>query len=99
MPLYKLNEQAKADLVRIYQWGVLQYGIEKADAYFAALFEAFEAIAIAPLAYPSVAYIRAGYRRCVCGVDNIYYRITDEAVEIMAVLGRQDTGNFLRGQD
>ena len=99
MQSYRLNEEAKADLVRIYQWGILQYGIEKADTYFAALFEAFEAIATAPLFYPSVACIRTGYRRCVCGVDSIYYRIVDEAVEIIAILGRQDTGNLLHGRE
>ena len=92
---YKLNDVAAGDLVQIYQWGVLQYGIEKADAYFAALFEAFDSIATAPLSYPAVSHIRAGYRRCVCGVHSIYYRIVDETVEIMAVLGKQDAENLL----
>jgi toxin ParE1/3/4 len=95
MPPYKLSEAAAADLVQIYQWGVLQYGIEKADAYFAALFEAFQSIETAPLSYASVAHIRAGYRRCVCGAHSIYYRIVDETVEIMAVLGKQDAEHLL----
>lgn len=92
---YKVREAAADDLVRIYQWGIFQHGIEKADAYFAALFEAFESIATAPLSYASVSHIRAGYRRCVCGVHSIYYRIVDETVEIMAVLGKQDADNLL----
>ncbi|MFM7622254.1 MAG: type II toxin-antitoxin system RelE/ParE family toxin [Alphaproteobacteria bacterium] len=92
---YKLSEVAAADLVQIYQWGVLRYGIEKADVYFVALFEAFESIATAPLSYASVAHIRAGYRRCVCGANSIYYCIVDETVEIMAVLGKQDAENLL----
>lgn len=98
MPPYRLNEQAKADLVRIYQWSVLQYGIQRAEIYFAALFDAFTEIADAPLSYSSVKHIRKGYRRCVYGVDSIYYRIVDETVEIMAVLGRQDTEKLLQGR-
>jgi toxin ParE1/3/4 len=40
--------------------------------------------------YPSVDSIRPGYRRSVCGVDNIFYRLSeDETVEIIAILGRQ----------
>jgi len=93
---YKLSEEAKEDLVRVYQWGVLQYGLQKADNYFASFYEAFEQIALAPLSYPSVDYIRQGYRRKVRGVDNIYYRINDNIVEIMAVLGKQDAENLLQ---
>jgi toxin ParE1/3/4 len=38
-----------------------------------------------------VDYIKSGYRRYVCGSDNIYCRITSGVVEIMAILGSQDT--------
>jgi toxin ParE1/3/4 len=37
------------------------------------------------------AYIHEGYRRCVCGVDSIFYRVVDDKVEIMSILGWQDT--------
>jgi toxin ParE1/3/4 len=42
-----------------------------------------------------VDYIRKGYRCRVCGVDNIYYRIEDNTVEIMNILGNQDTSEAL----
>jgi toxin ParE1/3/4 len=41
--------------------------------------------------YQAVEFIRKGYRRSVCGVDSIYYRIEGDTVEIMNILGRQDT--------
>lgn len=43
----------------------------------------------------SVDYIKKGYRRCVCGVDSIYYRINQNIVEIMAIVGRQDLNEKL----
>lgn len=95
MAYYRLTGAAKEDLRRIYRYGVIQFGEAQADKYFDALFERFEQIAENPQLYPSVDHIRAGYRRCVCGVDSIFYRIVDEAVEIISILSRQDIDRFL----
>ncbi len=91
---YRLSEEAKADLIRIYQRGVSEYGEEQADKYFSAFFDRFEQIAANPYLYQSVDFIRQGYRRSVCGVDSIYYRIEGDTVEIMSILGRQDTDSI-----
>lgn len=45
--------------------------------------------------YQSVDDIRKGYRRSVCGVDSIYYRVVDGTVEIMRILGQQDVDQWL----
>jgi len=45
--------------------------------------------------YKEVSHLKDGYRRAVCRSDNIFYRIVDGVVEIMAILGRQDIGNIL----
>ena len=88
---YKLSENAKNDLIRIHQHGVIEHGVEQADKYYNAFFDRFELIAEQPYLYQSVDYIREGYRRSVCGIDNIYYRIVDGHVEIMNIIGQQDT--------
>lgn len=75
MATYNLPESAEKDLERIWLYGLQEYGLDQADKYYHALFDRFEEIAINPLSYPSVNHIREGYRRCVCGVDAIYYRI------------------------
>lgn len=90
MMKYKLSNVAKQDLIRIHQFGVKNFGENQADKYFEAFFVNFELIAERPLAFESVDYIKQGYRRCVCGVDSIYFRINGEIVEIMAIIGRQD---------
>ncbi len=92
---YKLSGKAKKDLKRIYRRGLKKYGEAQADAYYQAFFDRFELIAEQPHLYQTVDHIREGYRRSVCGVDNIYYRIKGDSVEIMNVLGMQDTTTAL----
>jgi toxin ParE1/3/4 len=95
MGTYRLTENAKEDLRRIYRRGLREYGEAQADEYYNALFDRFEQIAERPFLYPAVDDIREGYRRSVCGVDSIYYRIEGETVEIMAIIGRQDVEEWL----
>ena len=96
MASYRLSENTKLDLKRIYMHGLRMYGESQADKYFNDLFERFEQIAQQLLLYPTVDKIRLGYRRSVCGVDNIYFRISSQnSVEIMAIIGQQDTGQWL----
>ena len=87
---YRLSENAKNDLIRIHQFGVYKFGEAQADKYFFAFFEQFKVIQNNPYLFPNVDYIKNGYRRSICGVDSIYYRINDKVVEIMAIIGRQD---------
>lgn len=95
MATYRLTENAKEDLRRIYRRGLREYGEAQADKYYNDLFDRFEQIAEQPFLYPAVDDIREGYRRSVCGVDSIYYRIEGETVEIMAIIGRQDLEEWL----
>ena len=92
---YRLSNAAKEDLIRIHQFGVEKFGIIQADKYFNSFFDYFEIISQRPLSFESVDYIKEGYRRCPCGSDTIYYRITDNKVEIMAIIGMQDLENLL----
>ena len=90
MSKYKLSKAAKEDLIRIHHFGVENFGMDQADKYFNTFFDYFEIIAQQPFAFESIDYIKKGYRRCPCGVDSIYFRINDDIVEIMAIIGRQD---------
>jgi toxin ParE1/3/4 len=92
---YKLSANAKEDLKRIYIFEFEHFGEQQADVHYDAFFDAFERIASNPNAYPSVDNIRAGYRRCPCGSDSIYFRIRNNIVEVMAIIGGQDTDMWL----
>jgi toxin ParE1/3/4 len=92
---YRLSNAAKEDLIRIHHYGIGRFGVIQADKYFNAFFDYFEIIAERPYSFESVDYIRKGYRRCPYGSDTIYFRITDNVVEIMAIIGMQDLNNLL----
>ncbi len=96
MANYKLSNTAKEDLIRIHQYGVKQFGMRQADKYFNAFFDCFETIAQNPFAFESAEHIKKDYRRCVCGVDSIFYKINNEKVEIMTIVGRQDIIKILK---
>jgi toxin ParE1/3/4 len=95
MGKYKLSNVAKEDLVRIHHYGVKQFGMKQADRYFESFFVHFELIAKNPQSFESVDFIQSGYRRCVCGVDSIFYKMKEDVVEIMTIIGRQDLNQLL----
>jgi toxin ParE1/3/4 len=95
MANYKLSHVAKEDLIRIYHYGVQQFGIKQADKYFESFFLHFDLIAKNPQSFESIDFIKPGYRRCVCGANSIFYRINDDVVEIMAIIGRQDLNQLI----
>ena len=87
---YILSNEAKFDLINIHHFGVYRFGTIQADKYFNAFFNQFAIICKDPYQFKSVAYIKKGYRKCICGSDSIYYKIKDETVFIMAIIGSQD---------
>lgn len=95
MAFYQLFKAAKEDLRRIYEYGVIHYGEQAAETYYRGFFKTFTEIAENPLRFPSVEHIRQGYRRAVYGVDSIYFRVHEQKVEIMAILGGQDLEQWL----
>lgn len=95
MAKYILSNEAKDDLIRIHHYGVKKFGMIQADKYFDSFFEYFDIITQRPFSFESVDFIKKGYRRCVCGSDSIYFRLNDDTIEIMAIVGRQDLKNIL----
>lgn len=95
MVKYRISNEAKKDLIRINHYGVEQFGMDQADKYFNSLFEYFAIISERPFSFESGDYVKEGYRRCVCGSDSIYYKVNNNIVEIMAIVGRQDLNNIL----
>tara|TARA_R110000868_G_scaffold220257_1_gene471395 strand:- start:725 stop:1012 length:288 start_codon:yes stop_codon:yes gene_type:complete len=95
MAKYRLSNEAKNDLIRIHHYGVEKFGMTQADKYFESFFEYFDIIAERPYSFESVEYIRKDYRRCVCGADSIYFKVNENIIEIMAIVGRQDLNEKL----
>ncbi|MDD4150778.1 MAG: type II toxin-antitoxin system RelE/ParE family toxin [Bacteroidales bacterium] len=94
MDKYKLSNVAKEDLIRIHHYGIKKFGEAQADKYFESFFNYFDIIAQRPFSFEAVDCIKTGYRRCVCGSDSIYYKVTNDIIEIMAIDGKQDLKNI-----
>ena len=90
MANYKLANQAKQDILKIYANGVETFGEKVAEKYFHELYNHFESISKNPFAFESVDHIKTGYRRCPCKSNSIYYRINQNVVEIMIIIGSQE---------
>jgi toxin ParE1/3/4 len=95
MGSYRLSEEAEADLYRIWLYGLEWWGPERADQYISEFFIRFNELAENPLQYPELNDIRHGYRCSVSGTDSIYYRVENATVEVMAIIGKQDTQQWL----
>ena len=95
MAKYRLSNEAKNDLIRIHHYGIEKFGMTQADKYFESFFEYFDIIAERPYSFESVEYIKNEYRRCVCGSDSIYFKINEDIVDIMAIVGSQNLNEKL----
>jgi len=95
MAKFRISNTAKDDLIKIHHYGVKKFGITEADKYFYSFFEYFEIIAQRPFSFESVDFIKQGYRRCVCGSDSIFYKVNEDVIDIMTIVGRQDLDNIL----
>ena len=87
---YKLSLEAEEDIIRIFEYGVHQFGIDQANKYYEMLFACFEKIASNPFMFPEVTKYNNVERYCVCGVDTIFYVIANNEVEIITIVGRQN---------
>lgn len=98
MGKYRFSKLAEEDLLGIAGYGDEHFGIAQSNRYRDQLKQRFSVLAEQPYLYPVVDHIHKGYRRSVCGKHSIYYRIDRKGVEIIRVLGRQDTEKNLRGR-
>ena len=90
MGSYRLNEDADEDLDRLYEHGVLTFGLIQADRYYDGLIQRLQELVETPRLWQAVDHIRVGYRRSVYESHSIYYRIDGNNVEIMRILGYED---------
>lgn len=58
MASYRFNDKALADLDRLYEHGILSFGLRQADEYYDGLIARMQEIADQPKLYPAVDDIR-----------------------------------------
>lgn len=94
MATYKLNQAAATDIEHLFEYGIDNFGVNKARSYIEGLTLRFESIAENPLHYQAVEHIKTGYRRSVYRQHSIYYRINNN-IEIMRILRSENLSGAL----
>ena len=87
---YRLTVAAQKDMDQLLDRGIDDYGVDVAIEYYDRIERRFTALVEQPRLYHAVNEIHVGYRRTVCGVHSIYYRIDPEEIVIARILKRQD---------
>lgn len=90
-----ITKLADQDLNDLYCEGFTTWGEIQADRYYEGLLNRLEHICETPLMYPAVDDIREGYRRSVYEKHSIYFVVLSNAVEIRAIVKRQNIASRL----
>jgi toxin ParE1/3/4 len=86
---YKLTKKADEDLVHILDYGIDNFGIEKAVLFYHDLSSYLNLICNNPQQYPYIGAILPNYRRAVFKSYSIFFIVRDEFVEISRVLRKE----------
>lgn len=91
MANYLLTNQAAEELKAIYEYSILNFGIEQARNYLNDLHNTFDLLAENPLMGVDYGFVLEGYRRHVHNQHVIYYKHRQKEILISHVLGlKQD---------
>lgn len=91
----KFTKDADQQILDIYLFGAEQFGVVRAEAYYDGLMEHMYRLCENPFAYVRVPDLKRVHRRSVYKRHTIYYRVEENLVEIIAVIGRQDVRGTL----
>ena len=85
MELYRLSKRADEDLVGLFEYGLLNFGVDRAESYLMALHERFELLALHP-GLGRQESMMPGLRRFEYKAHIIFYQVYDQSVLIVRVL-------------
>lgn len=87
---YRISETALRDLQEIKNYGSKNFGHKNAINYIKEIRNKIRLISRLPLIYQELDHIRPNYRRAIHKSHSIYFKIENEQVLIMRVIGMQD---------
>jgi toxin ParE1/3/4 len=93
---YTLTRDADFDIAAIAEFSVTQWGLARAEEYILALHPTFQTLANFPDVGRDAGAIRAGYRSLESGAHSVFYRKSNDGVEVVRVLHQSmDFGRHL----
>jgi toxin ParE1/3/4 len=86
---YNISKKAVSDLEEIWLYTVENWSIEQADRYYSLIFDEIDFICKNIDSGKSMSHIRKGYRASKVKSHLIFYRVTNDVVEIIRILHQQ----------
>ncbi|MDA0738360.1 MAG: type II toxin-antitoxin system RelE/ParE family toxin [Nitrospirae bacterium] len=87
MPNYQLTKKAQLELEGIYEYSILNFGLDKARIYIQGLHTSFATLADNPKMGRDYYHLKEDYRRYEYERHSVYYKITKTGVLISRILG------------
>lgn len=97
MKTFRLSRAADADLRKIAEYTLHEWGVKQRDAYIKEMFRAFTQLSKTPQIAARIDFVREDYRKFPQGSHVIYFReCKGSAIEIIRVLHKKmDVGTHL----
>jgi toxin ParE1/3/4 len=93
---YAISKKAVSDLEEIWLYTVEKWSIEQANRYYSLIFDEIDFICKNVDTGKSMNHVRKGYRASKVKSHLIFYRVTNDVVEIIRILHeRMDLDNRL----
>lgn len=86
MPQYRLTPAAQADLERIWEYTVANWGAAQAEGYIRSIQTACEGLIFGTTASRSAEDIRTGYRKAAVGSHVMFFKQSKDSVVIVRIL-------------
>jgi toxin ParE1/3/4 len=91
MATYKLTNKAESEIESIYEYSILNFGLQVAQDYICGLHDCFELLAEHQSWGSDYSFIASGLQRYEYRSHAIYYQSNEEGILIVRVLGgKQD---------
>ncbi|WP_447969687.1 type II toxin-antitoxin system RelE/ParE family toxin [Nitrospira sp. M1] len=87
MATYQLTKKAEREFDKIYEYSILNFGLEPAQNYVNGLEVCFETLANNPRMGKDYSHVKKEYRRYEYEPHSVYYTITKTGVRITRILG------------
>ncbi len=84
---YQLTNAADEDLTELYAYSFIEFGEQRADAYFESLEECLQTLAENPNLGVDVKLLRQKYLRFVHERHSVYYKKSKAGILVVRVLG------------
>lgn len=86
MSLIRLSPKAKLDLSGIWDYSYHKWGLEQTEKYLQVLWHSIQSQSADPSASLDIGYIRKGYRKISSGSHVIFFKLTDDGINVIRIL-------------